>query len=138
MGFLLRTKIEAAGTRIWPANGHYMGLNLGVFLQIVAYLSMEFWAGESGDIAGPDLPMDGHTGRIFYDGENAGGDPALFFAEREAGGREAIIFENCRVVLFPESSARDAIIYENPQLLSRTFFRIFRSGSVLFCKSSAA
>jgi hypothetical protein len=68
--------------------------------------------------------MDEYSGRIFYDGENAGGGPSLFFMDREAG---AIFFENCRVVLFLESSARDPIIFRNPQLLSRSFLKIFSS-----------
>jgi hypothetical protein len=62
-----------------------MGFNLGVFLLIGAYLSTKFWVGESGDITGLDLSMDKYSGRKFYDGENAGRDPALFFAEYEAG-----------------------------------------------------
>ena len=63
-----------------------MGFNLGLFLQMVAYMNTEFRAWRSGDIMGPDLPMGVYSGRIFYDGENPGGGPALFFAEREAGG----------------------------------------------------
>ena len=54
-------------------NRHYMGLNLGLSLQIVAYLSTEFRAWRSGDNLGPDLPMGVYSGRIFYDGENPGG-----------------------------------------------------------------
>jgi len=53
---------------------------------MVAYMNTEFRAWRSGDIMGPDLPMGVYSGRIFYDGENPGGGPALFFAEREAGG----------------------------------------------------
>ena len=55
-----------------------MGLNLGLFLIIVTYLSTELRAGKSGSIPGPDLPREG-TGEIFYDGENAGWGPVVIF-----------------------------------------------------------
>ena len=51
-------KTGAAGTRIWPAKGHYMGLNFCVFWQIKAHTGTKFWVGESDDIPGPNLSMD--------------------------------------------------------------------------------
>jgi hypothetical protein len=52
MGFLLLVKMTAARTRIWPDKGHYMGLNLGVFLQIMALLRFNFHEGQSDDFSG--------------------------------------------------------------------------------------
>ena len=48
-------KNKAAGTRIWGSNGHYMGLNLGVFWKIGVYKGTDFWAGQ----------LDGFTGVFF-------------------------------------------------------------------------
>jgi hypothetical protein len=55
MEFCLIPEKEAAGTRLWAVNGHYMGLNLGVFSGIERF-------------NGPDLlPLesDGFTG-VFW------------------------------------------------------------------------
>ncbi len=106
-----------------------MGLNLGLFWQIGAYNRFYFRAGESDGFTGPDLPMEGYSGRTFYDGENAGGGPAIFLRIVKRGGRGAIFFENCRVVLFPESSACYLIILGNLQQLSRTFSK--KAGEVI-------
>jgi hypothetical protein len=56
-------KMIAARTRIWPANGDYMGLNLGVSLQTGGYMGTDFLDGQS----------DGFTGVFFMGapGENA-------------------------------------------------------------------
>jgi hypothetical protein len=77
--------------------------------------------------------MDEYSGRISYDGENAGRGRALFFVDREAG---AIFFENCRVVLFPESSVHDPIFFENLQLAIRSFLKMLSYGAELFQESS--
>jgi hypothetical protein len=63
--------------------------NLGLFLQMEAYTVMKFWTGESGDISGPDLPMDKYSGRISYNEENKGRESGLIFlrnVKRGAGG----------------------------------------------------
>jgi hypothetical protein len=46
MDFLLMEKMTAARTRIWPAKGHYMGLNSGVFWQMENCMGTDFRAGE--------------------------------------------------------------------------------------------
>jgi len=52
-----------------------------------AHPGTEFRAGKSGDITDPDLPMDKYSGRISYDGENAGGGSALFLRSVKRGQR---------------------------------------------------
>ena len=69
--------MTAARTRIWPANGHYMGLNLGLFWQIEQYKGMNFGAGQSDSFTGPDAPVNGYSGRISCDGENTGKGAAV-------------------------------------------------------------
>jgi hypothetical protein len=43
---------EAAVWLLWAINGHYMGLNLGVFLQIGEYTGTDFWIGQSDGFTG--------------------------------------------------------------------------------------
>jgi hypothetical protein len=45
MGSLLMVKMTSARTQIWPAHGHYMGLNLGLFWQTGGYICADFGAG---------------------------------------------------------------------------------------------
>jgi hypothetical protein len=50
--FLLILKTVAFNGPLLPANGHYMGLNLGVFWRIVMYMGTDFRAGQSDDFTG--------------------------------------------------------------------------------------
>jgi hypothetical protein len=44
-GFSLREKMIAARTRIWASEGHYMGFNLGLFLQMGGFNGLDFGGG---------------------------------------------------------------------------------------------
>jgi hypothetical protein len=106
-------KMIAAGKRIWPCKGHYMGFNLGVFLQIKHYKGTNFGVCQSDNSKGPDLPANVYSGRISYVGENSkGGGPALFFAEREAGYRGSIFFETC-LALVADSRKKFTNVFEH-------------------------
>ncbi len=69
MGFLLMAKMIAARTRIWAANGHYMGLILGLFWKTGAYLRSYFWARESDGFLGLVWLEKGDLGTDFHDRE---------------------------------------------------------------------
>jgi hypothetical protein len=61
-------KIMAAGRLLSGSHGHYMELNLGFFLQMGAYMSSDFQAGESGGFLGLVCRENEDSGPDFHDG----------------------------------------------------------------------
>jgi hypothetical protein len=59
MGFLLMVKMIAARTRIWPAHGHYMGLNLGLFWQMGSFNWPDFLERQSEGFTGVFQALQG-------------------------------------------------------------------------------
>jgi hypothetical protein len=52
MGICMIPEKEAAGTRLWAINGHYMGLNLGLFSRIKRYFGPDIFPQESDGFTG--------------------------------------------------------------------------------------
>jgi len=59
MGICMIPEKEAAGRPLWAVYGHYIELNLGLFLQIKRYFSPDLFPVES----------DGFTGVFWGEGE---------------------------------------------------------------------
>jgi hypothetical protein len=81
----------AARTRIRGFYGHYMGLILGLFLQMGVFKRFYFGAMETGGYWGFVLLKNGGLGVIFHDGDvNPGMEAEVFFGRNGTQGTEAL------------------------------------------------